>query len=235
MRVARGRSFGRARAARARDARAPAGRRRRLDRCGRMKSHAPMFSGSSCTQTISSASGRRRASRAARASAPDRAARAADRDVARAPRGCSLADEIDVDLAACRRATRRTSPARAARLLVVEDHAEAALRRARAASTPRADGAAGSSASARRAAADRSSSSAAWRRSRWKYCAAVVQLAIAHVDVGGELQEPLGPRAGVIGPLPFVRVRQQQHERRPLPPLAARRHDELVDHRPARR
>ena len=33
------------------------------------------------------------------------------------------------------------------------------------------------------------------------------------------------------GPAPFVPVRQQQHERRPLPPLAARRHDELVDHR----
>ena len=27
----------------------------------------------------------------------------------------------------------------------------------------------------------------------------------ADVDVGSELQEPLGPRAGVIGPLAFVR------------------------------
>ena len=52
----------------------------------------------------------------------------------------------------------------------------------------------------------------------------------AHVDVGRELQEPLGPRARVIGPLPFVRVRQQQHQRRPQPPLPARRDDELVDH-----
>ena len=56
-----------------------------------------------------------------------------------------------------------------------------------------------------------------------------------HVDVGGQLQEPLGARARVIRPLAFVRVRQQQHERRTLPPLAARRHEELVDDRPARR
>ena len=52
----------------------------------------------------------------------------------------------------------------------------------------------------------------------------------ADVDVGGELQEPLGPRAGVIRALAFVRVRQQQHQRRALPPLAARRDEELVDH-----
>ncbi len=51
----------------------------------------------------------------------------------------------------------------------------------------------------------------------------------ADVDVGGELQEALGTRARVVGPLPFVRVRQQQDERRALPPLAARRHQELVD------
>ena len=51
------------------------------------------------------------------------------------------------------------------------------------------------------------------------------------VGVGGELQEPLGTGAGVIGPLPFVRVRQQQHQRRPQPPLSPRRHHELIDHR----
>ena len=52
----------------------------------------------------------------------------------------------------------------------------------------------------------------------------------ADVDVGGELQEALRPRARVVRPLPFVRVRQQQDQRRPQPPLAARRDDELVDH-----
>ena len=51
----------------------------------------------------------------------------------------------------------------------------------------------------------------------------------ADVDVGRQLQEALRPRAGVIRSLTFVRVRQQQHERRPLPPLAARRDEELVD------
>ena len=51
-----------------------------------------------------------------------------------------------------------------------------------------------------------------------------------HVQIGRELEEPLGPGAGVIRPLPFVRVREEQHQRRTQPPLAARRHDELVDH-----
>ena len=52
----------------------------------------------------------------------------------------------------------------------------------------------------------------------------------ADVDVGGQLQEALGTRAGVVRALPFVRVRQQQDERRPQSPLAARRDEELVDH-----
>ena len=34
------------------------------------------------------------------------------------------------------------------------------------------------------------------------------------VDVGRRLQEALGPRARVLGPLAFVAVRQQQHQRR---------------------
>jgi hypothetical protein len=34
----------------------------------------------------------------------------------------------------------------------------------------------------------------------------------AHVHVGRELEETLGPRARMIGPLPFVAVRQQQHQ-----------------------
>src|SRR5207253_10372025 len=52
----------------------------------------------------------------------------------------------------------------------------------------------------------------------------------ADVDVGGELEKTLGPGAGVIGPLPFMAVWQQQHERRLGSPLAARRDQELVDH-----
>ena len=55
-RVAGRRSLGRARAARPRDAAHGAAAGRSI-RCGRMKSHAPMFSGSSWTQTISSALG----------------------------------------------------------------------------------------------------------------------------------------------------------------------------------
>ena len=51
----------------------------------------------------------------------------------------------------------------------------------------------------------------------------------AHVDVCGQLQEPLGARAGVIGPLAFVAVRQQQDERGLLSPLGARRQHELVE------
>ena len=51
----------------------------------------------------------------------------------------------------------------------------------------------------------------------------------ADVDVGRELQEAFRPRARVVRALAFVRVRQQQDERRTLPPLAARRHQELVD------
>ena len=52
----------------------------------------------------------------------------------------------------------------------------------------------------------------------------------AHVDVGRRLQEPLEPRARMIGPLALVAVRQQQHERRRQAPLGAARRDELVEH-----
>ena len=57
----------------------------------------------------------------------------------------------------------------------------------------------------------------------------------AHVDVGGQLQEPFRPRARVVRPLAFVAVRQQQHERRLLPPLGAGRQHELVEDQSARR
>ena len=74
------------------------------------------------------------------------------------------------------------------------------------------------------------SSSAAWRRSRWKYCAAVRAVDEAQVDVGRGLQEALGARARMIGPLAFVAVRQQEHERRHQSPLGAAGGDELVEH-----
>jgi len=51
------------------------------------------------------------------------------------------------------------------------------------------------------------------------------------VDIGGHLKKALRAGAGMIGTLSFVRVRQQQHERWPQPPLATARHEELVEHR----
>ncbi len=51
----------------------------------------------------------------------------------------------------------------------------------------------------------------------------------ADVDVGRQLQEALRTRAGVVRSLAFVRMREQQDERRPLPPLTARRDEEFVD------
>ena len=180
-----------------------------------------MFSGSSCTQTTSSQLRvARRARRAGRASGTGRAARRG-RSATSAPRRALLAARSDR-----RRPCRCTGPRartsrRAPRASSSSMHrAGSGLRRARAASTRPAGGAAGSSASARRAAADRSSSSAACRRSRWKYCAAVVQLATRRLMSAASLQEPLGPRARVLRPLAFVAVRQQQHQRRRQPPLA---------------
>ena len=52
----------------------------------------------------------------------------------------------------------------------------------------------------------------------------------AHVDVGRRLQEPLEPRARMIGSLALVAVRQQHHQRRRQSPLGAARRDELVEH-----
>ena len=72
-------------------------------------------------------------------------------------------------------------------------------------------------------------SSSACRRSRWKYCAAVVQLAIRRLMSAAGGEEAFRARARVLGPLAFVAVRQQQHQRRRLPPLGARRGDELVE------
>ena len=58
-----------------------------------------------------------------------------------------------------------------------------------------------------------------WRRSRWKYCAGVVQLAHLHVVLGAQREEALDARAGVLRPLPFEAVRQQHHQAAGLAPL----------------
>ena len=44
------------------------------------------------------------------------------------------------------------------------------------------------------------------------------------------LEEPLEPRARVLGPVALVAVRQQQRQARRLPPLRAAGDEELVDH-----
>ena len=179
MRVPRGGPFRRARAARRARRTGPASVRRQLLRaCGRTNSHAPMFSGSSCTQTTSSSvriAVEHRAQVAHRET--DRAARA--RQIATSVglrRACSLGHQIDVRPCRCRGSRAAPRP-RALAPRRRRSPAASGLRRARAASRRPAGGAAGSSASGRPAAAGRCASSAACRRSRWKYCAAVVQLA----------------------------------------------------------
>ena len=51
----------------------------------------------------------------------------------------------------------------------------------------------------------------------------------ADVALGGELQEALEPRGGVLGARALVAVREQQRQARGLAPLGQRRDDELVD------
>ncbi len=119
--------------------------------------------------------------------------------------------------------------ARRARLGVVDDRLEAPFRELARRRRHRRDAAAGSSASARRAAAGRASSRCAWRRSRWKYCAAVVQFTSRRLMSAAACRNALGPRARVLGPLALVAVRQQEDERRLQPPLRAAGGDELVE------
>src|SRR5262249_2037351 len=52
----------------------------------------------------------------------------------------------------------------------------------------------------------------------------------AQVDVRGRLENPLGTRARVFGPLAFVSVRQEKNERSLEVPFRSRRGDELVEH-----
>ena len=71
--------------------------------------------------------------------------------------------------------------------------------------------------------------SRAWRRSRWKYCAAVDAVRDPDVLLRGELEEALEPRARVLGAVALVAVRQQQRQARRLPPLREAGDEELVD------
>ncbi len=69
-----------------------------------------------------------------------------------------------------------------------------------------------------------------WRRSRWKYCAGVVQLAHLHVVFGAERQVAFDARAGMFRALAFVAVRQQHHQAARLAPFRFGAGDELIDH-----
>src|SRR3546814_10791864 len=55
---------------------------------------------------------------------------------------------------------------------------------------------------------------------------------IAHLDIvaGAELEEAFEARRAMLGPLPFIAMRQQQHEAIGAQPLGLARRDELVDH-----
>ncbi len=55
------------------------------------------------------------------------------------------------------------------------------------------------------------------------------RIADLHVVPGAQLQEPLEPGAGVIGPLSFQCVRKEQHQPASPLPFGLRAGDELVD------
>ena len=67
------------------------------------------------------------------------------------------------------------------------------------------------------------------RRSRWKYCAAVEGWHHLHVVARAKLQIALDARAGVLRPLAFMAVRQQQHQPAQQVPLILTGRDELID------
>ena len=68
-----------------------------------------------------------------------------------------------------------------------------------------------------------------WRRSRWKYCAAVVALTTWMLSSAHEREEALDPRRAVLGPLALVPVRQEQDEAVVLVPLVLGGDEVLVD------
>ena len=75
----------------------------------------------------------------------------------------------------------------------------------------------------------RAVASSACRRSRWKYCADVVQFAIRRFSCARELEEALEARARVLRPVALVAVRQEERQPRRLPPFREPGGDELVD------
>ena len=69
----------------------------------------------------------------------------------------------------------------------------------------------------------------AWRRRRWKYCAALRRLRDLNIVLGGELDEALDSRAGMFRALAFVAVGQEHDDTGEQVPLGFSGADELVD------
>jgi hypothetical protein len=69
----------------------------------------------------------------------------------------------------------------------------------------------------------------AWRRSRWKYCAAVDGWQTCMLSSAASCRKRSRRARGVLRPLPLVAVRQQQHEAGEQAPLVLGRGEELVD------
>ena len=68
-----------------------------------------------------------------------------------------------------------------------------------------------------------------WRRSRWKYCAAVVALTICMLSSAASVRNRSMRAELVLGALALVAVRQEQHEAVLLVPLVLGGDDVLVD------
>ena len=69
-----------------------------------------------------------------------------------------------------------------------------------------------------------------WRRSRWKYCAGVVQLHTCMLFSAHSVRKRSMRALECSGPWPFEAVRQQHHQAARLAPLGFGAGDELVDH-----
>ena len=76
----------------------------------------------------------------------------------------------------------------------------------------------------------RATTSSAWRRRRWKNCAAVVQLTTRMFSCAPSWRNRSSRALECSGPVALVPVRQQQRQARGLVPLRAAGDDELVDH-----
>ena len=64
-----------------------------------------------------------------------------------------------------------------------------------------------------------------WRRSRWKYCAGVVQLHTCMLFSAQSVRKRSMRALECSGPLPFVAVRQQHHQPARLSPLLLRQQE----------